>query len=382
MIPIIFGWCLAVLAGAVRDYQAVRLEETEETSAGASVGDIDGDGDLDIVLAKGRHWPLSNVVLLNDGRGGFPERREITGASDRTYAAALADLDGDGNLDLVVGNDRPDDKRLYSGDGRGRFRLAGSIGDRVWPTRNVTVADLNGDERPEIIIVNRDDTGNRSANYLCVNDGRGAFPTCEVLSRDNATMIAAGDLTGDGAHDLFVPHRDGGQSYLFVNDGNGGFAERRAIGPPQSVIRAAALGDLNGDGALDIVVGDLIRGGAYLYLGRDAGFFKESLPISGPDDNIYALAIGDLDADGDADVVVGNNGSAGAVLMNDGTGLRFTRTSFGDGEGASYGLAIGDLDADGVLDIVAARSGAPNSVYLSKGREQRCPEGHRHYRAT
>ena len=78
------------------------LEEIAWTSANASLGDLDGDGDLDIVLAKGRHWPLVDFILLNDGAGGFEQRHEVGGSADRTYTAALADLDGDADLDLVA----------------------------------------------------------------------------------------------------------------------------------------------------------------------------------------------------------------------------------------------------------------------------------------
>ena len=222
--PACFGLLLVAPRANAQEMHAVPLEDTAETSANASLGDLDGDGDLDIVLAKGRHWPLKDWVLLNDGAGGFAERHALPGSADNTYTAALADLDGDGDLDLVVGNDRPDDKRIYFNDGTGSFTLAGTFGDASWPTRNVTVADLNGDARPEIVVANRGGPENRSANYVCVNDGSGAFPDCSVLSRNSATTIGAADLTGDGFTDLVVPHRDGGQSYLYVNDGSGGFS--------------------------------------------------------------------------------------------------------------------------------------------------------------
>ena len=61
-----------------------------------SLGDLDGDGDLDLVLAKGRHWPLSDWVLLNDGAGGFDERHEVGGPADVTVIdpdAVIAALD-------------------------------------------------------------------------------------------------------------------------------------------------------------------------------------------------------------------------------------------------------------------------------------------------
>src|SRR5215471_4772402 len=133
----------------------VALEEKSETTANASLGDLDGDGDLDIVLAKGRHWPLVDLVLLNDGKGHFNQRHNVSDKADRTYTAALADLDGDGDLDLVVGNDTPDAKIIYFNDGKGHFSFAGTFGDAKWPTRNVTVVDLNSDRRPDIVVANR-----------------------------------------------------------------------------------------------------------------------------------------------------------------------------------------------------------------------------------
>src|SRR5688572_33158827 len=98
---------MLVAAGAPRSFNTViNLEQTSEDSANVSIGDLDADGDLDLVLAKGRHTPLVDRILLNDGRGNFTA--SDLGTADRTYSAVLADLDGDRDLDIVVSNDRPD----------------------------------------------------------------------------------------------------------------------------------------------------------------------------------------------------------------------------------------------------------------------------------
>lgn len=85
-----------ILAGALaypqpnfvgRSFDRVLMLETKgETSASVSLGDIDGDGDLDVILAKGRHWPLVDLVLRNDGKGHFPTEK-LSETADRTYSA-------------------------------------------------------------------------------------------------------------------------------------------------------------------------------------------------------------------------------------------------------------------------------------------------------
>ena len=54
-----------------RRFEVRELETASETTANASIGDLNGDGHPDILLVKGRHWPLKSVVLLGDGKGNF-----------------------------------------------------------------------------------------------------------------------------------------------------------------------------------------------------------------------------------------------------------------------------------------------------------------------
>ncbi len=334
-----------------------------ETATGANLGDLDGDGDLDIVLAKGFHSPLVNIVLMNNGKGLF-EQRDLSDIADRSFSAALGDLDGDGDLDIVVGNEDPDRKLVYFNDGKAQFTLAGSFGEADWNTRIVTLSDLEGDGRPDVVMANRDGRNKPGAVYACLNNGRGHFPSCRLLWQGSSVQVAAGDLTGNGAPDLVIPHADGGQSYLLMNDGQGRFDQRRPFGPTKVSARAVALGDLDGDGQLDIITGNW-GAGAFLFLNRGAGVFSEGVPLGQHVGDIFAVAAADLNRDGELDVVLGNMRAPCAILLNEGKGRAFTRLLVGDEHGRTLGLTVGDLNGDGFPEIVFARSGAPSMVWVN-----------------
>ncbi len=342
------------------------LETQPTTSASVSVGDVNGDGHLDILLAKGRHWPESNRILLGNGRGHF-SASDVGGDADRTYSAALADLNGDGSVDLVVSNDRPDRKLIYFNDGSGRFTESGTFGDPEWPTRYVTLADLNGDGFPDIITANRN--GSRSTGYtpsfVCFNDGKGGFGECSPLPTESSTIIVAADLDGDGAIDLFLPHRDGGLSKILWNDSKGGFSESTQLGPAESRTRLAAAADLDGDGLVDLVVGGPEGKGTVIYLNEGRRKFGTGIALSSPDRVAYSVAIADMNRDGALDLVIGYFEGRGSVFFGDGSGKTFVETAWNDGVGAVYGLAVGDFNGDDWPDIATARSGGLNAVWFS-----------------
>ena len=340
------------------------LETTSETSANVSIGDLNGDGNLDILLVKGRHWPLMSRVLLGDGRGHFGIAYNLGETPYRSYSGRLVDIDGDGDLDVVLSNDTPDPKVIYLNDGKGHFHIGSTYGRAEWDTRNASVADLNGDGQPDIIVANRTDKG---ANYICLNKGKGRFDAdCIPFSHESATTITAADFNHDGLIDLAVPHRDGGQSYVYLASARAEYSNARRIpfGPPDAAIRMAEAADLDGDGFLDIVAIDERRGVA-IYFGQKDGTFSAGLALDNGKVTPYALAVSDINRDGRIDIIVGNVEAPSTIYFNDASGRHYTPIRFGDNKGTVYGFGIADLNRDGLPDIVVARSDAPNAVYFA-----------------
>ena len=371
--------CAGTSTPMVSFERVLMLEEEATTSANASVGDLNGDGLPDIVLIKGRHWPVTNRVLLGNGRGGFDAPADLGDVADRSYTGALADLDRDGDLDIVVSNDKPDRNLIYLNDSEGRFAVSSTFGKSEWGTRNVSVADINGDDLLDVVVANRGPRNGPSPNYVCLNLGMGRFQSeCLHFSSESATTITPADPNRDGLVDLVVPHRDGGQSHVYMRSRNDGDFDAKPFGPEHASIRATAVADFDLDGSSDIVAihtgsseggdGETDRGpnfrGTTIYYGRRELEFSAGSVIDDTSNVPYALSLADLNGDGAMDVIVGYVEASTTVFINARDGSRFRKIELDDNDGATYGFATGDLDRDGYMDIVVAKSGARNRVFF------------------
>jgi hypothetical protein len=347
-------------AGGLRSFEIVRLETVSETSSNASIGDLNGDGNPDIVLVKGRHWQVTSLIFFGDGKGHFTPGPALPSKATKSYSGSLADMTKSGHLDIVLSNDQPDAKLVLLNDGRGHFTVGGSYGDARWPTRNAAVGDLNGDGYPDIAVANRGAT-----SYVCFNDGKLHFNCQPLKDSPSAATVAIADIAGDHSNDIVYACRDACQSLVYFNDGKGGFTRREPWGPANSSTRAMAAADFDGDGHPDIAACHE-RLGCFVYLNDGKGHFRSGIRFQAPEALPYSMIAADLNRDQRPEIIVGYVDAPGVVYFNSGAGAKYHPVRFGDGKGSIYGMAAGDLDGDGWPDVVVARSDAPSFLMFNR----------------
>lgn len=130
-----------------------------DQTASIAIADLDGDRDLDLIVANGMHVAQADWVFSNDGHGMFYGRRPLGAGStgvepDPSFGVALGDVDGDGALDAVVANDVAQ-ARVYRNDGKGTFSRIAFLGDYLnpQPRRAVALGDLDGDGDLDAVLV-------------------------------------------------------------------------------------------------------------------------------------------------------------------------------------------------------------------------------------
>lgn len=219
---------------------------------GLGVGDVNGDGKLDLTTSNQNDSSVS--VLLGDGSGRFAAAPGSPFRVGRDpYNHALGDLNGDGALDIVTPNVRGGSISVLLGNGHGGFAPATaspySVAQRPFYT---ALADLDRDGHLDLAITHDDIT----SITILLGDGRGGFRPAAgspVDAGHRGWKIALGDVNRDNKLDL-VTGAAGNLVVVLLGDGEGGFA--RAPGSPIPVGRgpwSITLADVNGDGRLDIL---------------------------------------------------------------------------------------------------------------------------------
>jgi len=369
-----------------------------------ALADLDGDGDLDLLVGE-RYGTLH--YFENTGTPAsyaFIERTATANPVDGVDVGdeskpALGDIDGDGDLDLVVG------------EFTGSFLYFENTGNRSKPvfvprsgTANPlnafnvaccngrsapTFADLDGDGDLDVMAGGYDGQFHYYENAVVRPSPRyfGPVPT-PFLQKDVGFFSnpGAGDLDGDGDPDFVATDSFGSGAFHYFENVGGVVVERFGTANPFDGLSAGgtppvALGDVDADGDLDLIAGD--NYGAPLRYYENTGtavnpsFVQRTggaNPFAGVIQPRSAPTLGDLDGDGDLDLVVGefhgnfhyyqNTGNAGSPAFVERTGSQNPLLSLSVGAGKFATPALGDVDRDGDLDLMAGDEGEGRFHYF------------------
>lgn len=365
---------LQVSPGQFREQASAVLSAQRGEPRDVVVADVDRDGDPDLILAL----PGGLRLLTNEGRAGFVDRSatHLPGAGRALVEdLELGDLDRDGDLDLLLANRRPvlGEDWYYENDGQGRFRDATTTRLKGSPAtcRQVQLADF--DQNGELDLLVRGDWGLE----LFLENGHGLLvPTgiqAYVVVQASDVLVHDFDHDGDPDIHLVRPVSSWGHQ-LLRNDGKARFSDvtPQTPGLPAIGTQHAHAADLDGDGAAELLCLDQ-RGRLEIYTYSRLRGFEHCTRRD------YGLAAGEIawtllhDVDGDAapDLV-----SAAGVFLNDGVGGLSGRPILEKELARAAGAVAFDADGDGDADLFIAKegfvlakhpAGAQNRLLLNDG---------------
>ncbi|OUJ72926.1 hypothetical protein BXP70_16645 [Hymenobacter crusticola] len=348
-----------------------------DNATSVTLGDLDGDGDLDMLTAN-YNTDGTVSVRLNDGRGNFTGKQEVK-VGYGPYQVVLSDVDNDGDLDLLTANANTvvSTVSVRLNNGKGTFGGAQEVKTGENP-HALALADVDGDGDLDLLVANYvDSSSNYTSSTVSVrlNNGTGEFASQgqEVMVGTRPMGVAAGDLDNDGDIDFVTVNSNITTASVRLNNGRGIFGGGQEVNVGVSP-HAVKLGDIDGDGDLDLVTGDLNTNTVSIRFNNGSGSFSDGQTVT-LSTGARSIALGDVDGDGDLDLLAATyTGNKVEVHMNNGTGAFTNKQEVSVGEGP-YSLALGDVDGDGDLDFATVNNTSKTvSVRLNQNDNKRLAE--------
>jgi hypothetical protein len=365
----------------------------------AITADLDGDGNLDLVMANGGgHFVPGaaepQVVMFGDGHGAFSDGTAAFLSSQRSIVRqfAVADFDGDGRLDVYMpGGYGLHDDQLFVQTSPRVFEneIARMPGGSRSTAGGVHAGDIDNDGDIDLVVADWGTSPSQSPAKIRIfeNDGAGHFTPKAVLDVPSQgaergttpTDIDLQDVNGDFALDIVLTARNG-QSRLYLNDGTGTFEDvtrTKAFPKKQGPFTFnAELCDVDGDGDLDLLfdggANHLPRHATQILMNDGTGTFTDETReriVGEPSSDDNQVRCVDVDGDGDFDLVVASLANPTEKLLRnvDGRGhFELVDGVFPRLGDPTLSLDFGDFDGDGKIDMFTAQGEVPSRPWIER----------------
>src|SRR6202158_1432924 len=225
------------------------------------VADVNGDGKPDLVVANQCQANCANIgavgVLLGNGDGTFQTAVAYVTGGVQALFAAVGDINGDGKPDIVVANYGSSTVGVLLGNGDGTFQPAVTYSSGGTQPVSVAIVDVNSDGKPDLLVANCSNTcGNEGVVGVLLGKGDGTFQPAVAYDSGgiSARSIAVADVNGDGKPDMAVVNDQSETVGVLLGNGDGTFQTAVTYGFGGFAGISVALGDVNGDGRPDLLV--------------------------------------------------------------------------------------------------------------------------------
>jgi hypothetical protein len=330
-----------------------------------ATGHFGGGSDLDLAVANsgdrdgGIAIPSDLSVFLSKGKGAF---QAAANYADYSYpqSVAVGDFNGDGHADLVVAGGFG--VSIWLGNGDGTFQEPVFV-YRGGFCRSVAVGDFDGNGTLDLAVAESNPFTGQGAVIILLGNGDGTFGAAQSYAAGpRPSSVAAADFDGDGTLDLAVANPGASPDYkstvtILLGNGDGSFQTAQSYAVGAGMLRpCVAVADFDGDGTPDLAVVNFgtspdYQGTATILLGNGDGTFQVAQSYAAGS-HASCVAVGDFNADGNVDLAVGSN-SGVRILLGNGDGTFQAQQSYAAG-GYPTAIVVGDFNGNGYPDLAVA----------------------------